>query len=784
MAKPTQKKNPRPRESETKKNKNPKNNPNKPSAPAATPANPAVIPGASNAPKKVGKIISPNAGASIVPTDAIIEVAYKATGKSGTYVTSGEIADDHLNELIGIDGQIIYSKMLRSDSQIQKVKVAITTPIKSAKWSIMPASDDPFDLEVAKLIEQIIFKDLPRGFKGKLDEILTYIFKGFSCFEIIHANKNHPVLGPYTGLSNLAFRDQTTLEKFNFDKATEKLISVKQKVSGDLEADVEIPGNVLLFFYNEKKGSDLGFALCRSMYGAYKRKLLAEQLQIIGAEKAAIPAPILTLGKGVRMDSEDALAAKAQLEAWVMAETAYFMLPEGWQLTLNAQNTFDPAKLQVIIKACDEKISGTVVAMFLEMGIGGNSGNQAGVEGSIDFFNKGLASFADNIADIFNTVLIPHLVELNYGPIDNLPKLAHSGITEDAGKELMEVVTGYTKARVITPDQQLEDHVRKVHNLPKKAAGENVDMGTATPAPAATTTPKEEIQFADKLFKKPFNLITDQGAEISKVIAENIKFISSKYINDVMKKYKALPDSQKQKASSMIVPGGQKIYKEKLKRALTDTAVKALEGARQEVPSKKNIKLNHHEKFMLRLTEKYGDLSEYKLNEFSKLPAHVQVLIGKQVDLITKSTIDEVVNKVAFQFSSKEVKVSDPYIIQQALEEAAQDYVEKGTIPVKGVNAAATIVNESRDTFFFEPEVLDEIHSFTFTNPDPVTAVCKELNGVTFATNDAESLLFTPPLHHNCKSYLRANLKESKGVDKLQISTLSPSAKAKEGITL
>ena len=94
------------------------------------------------------------------------------------------------------------------------------------------------------------------------------------------------------------------------------------------------------------------------------------------------------------------------------------------------------------------------------------------------------------------------------------------------------------------------------------------------------------------------------------------------------------------------------------------------------------------------------------------------------------------------------------------------------------------MVNEGRDTFFFEPDVLDEIHSFTFINIAPVSAICRELAGTTFNTNDATSLRYTPPLHHNCKSYLRANLKVSRGVNELDVSTLSPSAKAIKSITL
>ena len=118
------------------------------------------------------------------------------------------------------------------------------------------------------------------------------------------------------------------------------------------------------------------------------------------------------------------------------------------------------------------------------------------------------------------------------------------------------------------------------------------------------------------------------------------------------------------------------------------------------------------------------------------------------------------------------------------MEDESQDFITSNQVQLKGNNASALMVNEGRNTFFFEDDVLEEIHSFTFVNISPVAAICKELAGTTFATNDAESLRYSPPLHHNCKSYLRANLKSSKGTERLEVSTLSPTAKAKESISL
>jgi hypothetical protein len=52
------------------------------------------------------------------------------------------------------------------------------------------------------------------------------------------------------------------------------------------------------------------------------------------------------------------------------------------------------------------------------------------------------------------------------------------------------------------------------------------------------------------------------------------------------------------------------------------------------------------------------------------------------------------------------------------------------------------------------------------------------------AVREDESFVANGIVVHNCKSYLRANLKSSKGIEKLEMSTLSPTSEAKKGITL
>jgi len=725
-------------------------------------------------------------------------------GRSGTYVTGFKVSDDYLDNLNGVSGQEIFHKMEISDSTYRKIVHAVNNPIKSATWDIEPASDDKKDLDIAALIKNILFNDLPDGFKAKLDEILLFPWRGHSVFEVIHKNRTNKEFGAYTGLANLAFRDQRTLTEWHFNQSTGVLEQLKQYQSGDIPIDTFLPIDTLLIFYNEKKGNDSGFPFARMMYGNYKRKLLYKELQAIGIERAAIAVPHLELPQGVEYGDENYEDAKEQLAAFTQAEQAYFITPYGYKINYNQTGTFDPSKTQVAIKAENEEMAGSLVAMWLEMGIGGNSAVGSSTSESLSFFRDGIEYLADKIKDVFNLKLIPNLVRLNFGEVEKYPKLIHSGIADEAGKELMEIVTGYVEKGVITADEILEDHVRKAHNLPKKAEGELLDNkvkqdetqpgnnnnstasvnGTPNNNEHDRENPTDEVTLSLKKNDSPKVLMDIEGNKTAQLIRDNLKFSAGKYINDVMNRYKQLPENKKQKATDKIKMGGGSRFKKELKRSLTNTTFLAMEMARSEVPIKKDIILNNREKDILRMVETYGDISHIELNEYSKFPSYIQVLIAKQSELISNDSLNDLKKRIDFSYSSIETKSSDENFIRQSMEDEANKFIDSNQVEIKGNNVCSLVVNEGRSAFFFDDDVIDEIHSFTFVNIAPVAAICKELAGTTFYTNDAESLRYSPPLHHNCKSYLRANLKTSKGIDKLKISTLSPTATAKKSITL
>jgi phage gp29-like protein len=724
----------------------------------------------------------------------------KEKGNSGTQISAQVYELDYLSELNGVESHNIYNRMRRSDQQVRKVLTAITAPIKSATWSIPAISEEEQDIKAAALMERILFHDL--DYDHKLGEILTFLAHGFSIFEVVHQNYQSSEFGAYTGLANLAFRNQATITEWKVDKKTSRLLEVHQENAGDAEIDVWLKTDTLLIFFNEREGDDNGFPLLRPLYGPYKRKLMIETLKMIGIERSAIPTPTLKVPQDIKVTDEEYKQATTLLSQFTSAENSYLTYPEGWELDLHQNSGFDPMKLEDSIKREDEKMVGAILATFLELGTGGNSGAYALGENLERFFAQVIASFAKAIANTINTKLIPNLMKLNYGDtIENYPKITFTGITDKVGEEFMRTVTGYTNAGVVSVDEPLEDYIRRVHNLPKKAEGEMVDNQETTgdenevpsnsnddPATNADPASSDELELKDKQeviklaeAKNPQSLISQESKEVSEVMRTNLQFIGDKLVADVVRKYKQLPESRKLNAIDNMKVGGTAKYKRQLRGTLTTVANKSLDMARAEVPEASDVKLKNNEEFF-KLLDDYGTI-KFADNEFSNLPAHVRKLLSLQSTRIVERQAGEIEDRVAFTFMQTEQTTDSAATIEKDLQNAVDDYVNAAVIDTAATNVSSTVVNQARNEFFFDDEVQEEIYAFKFNNFDPKSAICKKLAGSVFAKNDTEFLQYSPPLHHNCKSYLSVVLQTAR--NKPEIEPLPPiTAEERKSITL
>jgi hypothetical protein len=425
---------------------------------------------------------------SLIP----IELSSIPKGSYGTENYSGYASEEYLTSLRGTERAAIFDKMRRSDPQVVMCLTAVKNPILSANWEIEAADDSDEAKSDKEFIEHVLFDDMNIEWIDFVKESLTMIDFGHAVFEPIHkVVLNHKKFGNYNGIRTLAWRSPRTIERWNLDSASGELLSVTQMAYGDLNRYVDIPSNCLIVYSVNKEGANYeGISMLRPCYGPWFRKDNYLKLNAIGIEKFAVPTPNVKVPTGKTKGPEYDNMIES-LERYLSHQNNYITYPAGWEVTLHS-NAYDPTKVETSVDCEDKRMTKAFLANFLELGMNGTGAYSLSNDLS-DFFLSGLEHIAGKVASPLNKRVIPQLIMMNRGQRDKYPKLKHSGISDKAGKELAEMLKLYSDGQLITPDDVLEEHLRKRHGLPKSSM-----TGRRKPATPTISTLAERILAAER----------------------------------------------------------------------------------------------------------------------------------------------------------------------------------------------------------------------------------------------------------------------------------------------
>lgn len=703
-----------------------------------------------------------------------VKTSLTPVGNSGTQIFGGYFSEEYLANIRGRNGANLWDEMRRSEAQISMLLNAIINPIKSANWEVEPYDNSiPEYVKHAELVKHCLFEQVDS--EQWKQEALSVIPFGFAILERVdNVVLNHPKFGTFNGLAALAFRSQKTIENWQLQAKTGKLLGVNQYTYSDLGGNQFIPGEFLLVFSHLKEGDNYeGISALRPMLGAYKRKELYLKLAAIGIERYAIGTPIGTVPKG-KEKTPEFLEFKKTLQNFTSHETSYITTAEGWTIDIK-KGDFDASKLKELLIFENTEFANAVVGNFLALGMNGGGGAYALGSNLGEFFTSGIQAYADLVCNVFNRDLSPGLVKRNFGPQSGYPKVKCTGISDKAGKELAETIKFLTDARALDPDKPLKEHLRKLYKMPKPDPTTAVTL-PAMPAGSSSNYPKpgeptvnpqlaelrrRRIQLADKKYTQQFDSNKDK---IKSLMQAQLEKMYEDLKGVLRAKYKSLSGSSKILAATKVEMPGVAQYRALLRDQLAKVAVQSIANARKLVPNAKNVKLNER----IRLAD----------SDFDALPPAVRRLIDAQSTLISDTQAQDIEKAVFFQFTASASTKDDIDAILNDVDENVEPMIEGSTKGGMSVDAAAgdvvaQITQNSAREFFFTPEVLDEIESFTFFNEDPVSDICQELNGTTFAADDPDLDEYSPPLHHNCKSRIVPNLvgaKDNPDIDKGGVS--------------
>lgn len=265
--------------------------------------------------------------------------------------------------------------------------------------------------------------------------------------------------------------------------------------------------------------------------------------------------------------------------------------------------------------------------------------------------------------------------------------------------------------------------------------------------------------------------IRESGEVLRELFEKSLAAIGDEMISQIMSRAKRLAPSEKLRALKEIAWTGELEYQRNVIDSLAEIALEAITDARKEVPSAKNV----------RLSEALDSMQLAQATSLEKLPKGLRDRILKNAQLLVGTQLADLQKTLFFQYTDSVDTTEDDSVLEDDLKQAAVEYITGSAVTSGSKLLSSKTVNEARNAFFFDDEVLQQIDAFEFVNGDPVTPVCQDLNGTVFAKDDPELFRYTPPLHWNCKSFIRpvlaGNLKSAlsragqKKIQKLRPST-------------
>lgn len=271
-----------------------------------------------------------------------------------------------------------------------------------------------------------------------------------------------------------------------------------------------------------------------------------------------------------------------------------------------------------------------------------------------------------------------------------------------------------------------------------------------------------------KVKGKDVSKLIRESAEALEVVMQTHLFeVAEGMIEQVRRNLKSATPSQIVNAIKGVAPTGSRAYESDLVETLATISIEAIAQAKKQVPKAKSKQFVESE-------------NTIKLGDFDKLSNDLKKQIKLKASLLVGTQFSDLEKNIFFQFDSSHSSTDSINEIIDDLYEASDDYIKGVAIQAGSGTIAARMINEARNAFFFEDDVLDEIGAFEFYNGDPVSEICTELAGQVIPKDDPALFRYTPPLHFNCKSTLLPLDADDPKVN--NVEKLNPTKSAKDSV--
>jgi hypothetical protein len=415
---------------------------------------------------------------------------YKNTeeyGRIGRKQFAGVFYEEFLPELRGVKGIEAFKEMAANDDIIGAILFAIKMMIRQATFDVEPQGDTEKDKKAAEFVKECM-DDMTQTWQDTLSEILTFLPYGWSVNEIVYKRrmgnqKNKTLKSKFNdGLiawKYLPTRAQDTLYKWEYDEE-ENLMGFSQMAPPDYAVRT-IPINKCLHFVTEStKMNPEGRSILRNAYRSYYFKRRLQEIEGVGIERDLAGLPLLKAPDGVDIWNPDDPEMVETLRA---AETLVqnvrrdakegIVIPPGWEFSLLSSGSKRQFEVGSVIDRYDKRMAMTVLADFILLGHQ-TTGSFALSNDKTHLFSVALGTYLDIICEAFNNQAIPQLIDLNeaaFKGITDYPKMVHGDVEKTNITEMAAYIEKMTGLGILQPDENLEQFVRRLGDLPDKVEG-------------------------------------------------------------------------------------------------------------------------------------------------------------------------------------------------------------------------------------------------------------------------------------------------------------------------
>jgi hypothetical protein len=403
------------------------------------------------------------------------EIGYTGLEVFGNLL-SGDIIE-HNREWFGKNRFKIVDRMRRGDATCAATLMAITLPIISTEVVVETREGadghkpDAKVQEAADFTHWMLFEGMEETFNQWLREACLYLAYGHYAFEKVFAVAEE---GPFAGKviwKELAPRHPSTFENFYFDRHGH-CIGVQQQTFDPASngfKQVDIPMSKMVWFTNQKEaGNPLGISVLRPAWKHWKYKDGFYAVQAIAVERQGAGVPFGKYPAGA--DDPDIDDLEETLQNIQAHEQSYLVYEDGWEVgfvDMGSSKILDPKDA---IEHHDQMIPKSILAGFLNL-TQGDRGSFALSSDSSGFFTYSIQQTANYIAGKLNKEL-KELLDKNFPNLPMYPKLSFNKVGHISLDKILDGITKLGREGFITPNVELENHVRGLLNLPAMSVEE------------------------------------------------------------------------------------------------------------------------------------------------------------------------------------------------------------------------------------------------------------------------------------------------------------------------